>query len=311
MEVRRVVNEVGARARAAIVERFPDVDVIDVDGPEPPPGLTADVFFGGWSAPDRLRAWIGSTGVRWVQLMGTGVDGVPADILSGHVVCCARGASAVPISEFVLASMLAFEQRMPAVWLDAPPEHWNIAELGGLHGKRLGLVGLGGIGQAVAARALAFGMTVRAVRRTDAPSPVAGVEIVTDLDDLLGGADHVVLAAPATSRTHHLIGAATLRRVTPGVHLVNIARGGLVDQDALRVALDDGRVALASLDCVDPEPLPAGHWLYDHPRVHLTAHISWASHEHLGRPVDLLLENIARARADQPLLHVVDPIEGY
>ena len=84
----------------------------------------------------------------------------------GRIVTCARGASAVAISEFVLAAMLAFEKRIPEVWIDEPPEHWNFFDLGGLHGRTLGLVGLGGIGSAVAARALPFGMRVRAVRRT-------------------------------------------------------------------------------------------------------------------------------------------------
>jgi phosphoglycerate dehydrogenase-like enzyme len=99
--------------------------------------------------------------------------------------------------------------------------------------------------------------------------------------------------------------------VKPGVHLVNIARGRLVDQDALRVALDDGRVAMATLDTVDPEPLPAGHWLYEHPRVRVSALISWASHLGFDSTVDLFVENLRRARAGEPLQDVVDPSEGY
>src|SRR4030095_10380925 len=98
-------------------------------------------------------------------------------------------------------------------------------------------------------------------RRTAQPSPVPGVDLV-DFDALLAHSDHLVIAAPATRETHHAIGREALARVKHGVHLVNIAGGGLVDQDALRAALDDGRVRLASLDTVDPEPLPAGHWLF-------------------------------------------------
>ena len=96
------------------------------------------------------------------------------------------------------------------------------------------------------------------------------------LPDLLAVADHLVLAAPATDATFHAINAESLRLLRPGAHLVNIARGSLVDQDALRGALDDGTVARASLDVTDPEPLPAGHWLYSHPQVFLTPHASWA-----------------------------------
>src|SRR5439155_951170 len=98
------------------------------------------------------------------------------EVFDGRVVTCSRGASAVPISEYVLAAMLAFEKRLPQSWSREPPEHWGWAtDHGTLEGKTLGVVGLGSIGGGVAARALPFGMDVRAVRRTAAPSPVVGV----------------------------------------------------------------------------------------------------------------------------------------
>ena len=96
----------------------------------------------------------------------------------------------------------------------------------------------------------------------------------------------------------------------PGAHIVNIARGALIDQDALRVALDDGRVALASLDTVEPEPLPEGHWLYEHPQVHLSAHISWSSPERHDRILGIFLEELARWEAGEPLVNVVDRDAG-
>jgi len=130
-------------------------------------------------------------------------------------------------------------------------------------------------------------------------------------DELLPGADHVVLAAPATARTRHLLDAAAFAQMKPGAHLVNIARGSLVDQDALRAALDDGTVARATLDTVDPEPLPAGHWLYAHPQVRMTAHVSWYTPQLQAAAVDILIENIGRYLRAEPLLHVVDPAEGY
>jgi phosphoglycerate dehydrogenase-like enzyme len=137
------------------------------------------------------------------------------------------------------------------------------------------------------------------------------VQVVRSLDELLPGAAHVVLAAPATARTRHLIDADAFAKMTPGVHLVNIARGALVDQDALRAALDDGSVAMATLDTVEPEPLPAGHWLYSHPKVRMTAHISWYTPQLQAAAVDILIENIGRYLGGEPLLHVVDPDEGY
>jgi phosphoglycerate dehydrogenase-like enzyme len=217
----------------------------------------------------------------------------------------------VPISEYVLAVMLAFVKGLPGFWIEEPPARWNFQRMDTLAGQTLGLVGLGGIGSAIARRALAFDMEVRALRRTDAPSPVAGVEVVTSLDALVADAHHVVVAAPGTHRTHRLLDATAFDAMRDGVHVVNIARGTLIDQDALRAALDAGRVARASLDTVDPEPLPAGHWMYEHPRVFLTPHSSWASRALLEAPVDIFCTNLARFLAGDPLLHVVDVAEGY
>src|SRR6478752_7004275 len=212
-----------------------------------------------------------------------------------------------------MAAVLAWAKRMPETTLHEPPRHWNFPwpRLDAVAGSTLGLVGLGGIGSAVARRALAFDMRVRALRRTDAPSPVPGVEVVTSLPDLVAGAHHVVLAAPGTDRTRHLLDADAFAAMRDGVHVVNIARGRLVDQDALRAALDSGRVARASLDTVDPEPLPAGHWMYSHPSVFLTPHSSWASRALLEAPVGIFCENLARFLAGEPLEHVVDVAEGY
>jgi phosphoglycerate dehydrogenase-like enzyme len=167
------------------------------------------------------------------------------------------------------------------------------------------------IGSAIARRALAFDMDVRALRRTDAPSPVPGVEVVTSLVELVADAHHVVLAAPGTERTRRLLDAAAFASMREGVHVVNIARGTLVDQDALRAALDSGQVARASLDTVDPEPLPEGHWMYTHPLVFLTPHSSWASRALLEAPVDIFCTNLARFLGGEPLLHTVDVAEGY
>ena len=290
---------------------FPDVEVIQVpETGEVPAGVEGEVLITqAWGSPN-LGAVV-KRGVRWIHTFGTGVNAFPFAEVGDAVLTCARGASAVPISEWVLAVMLAYEKRIPSSWINAPPERWNWAELGGLYGKTLGLVGLGGIGEAVAKRALAFDMRVRAHRRTNRPSEHDAVEIVEGLDDLLASADHLVIAASATPATRHLMSRDVFAKVKPGVHLVNIARGALVDQDALREALDDGRVACASLDCVDPEPLPDGHWLYTHPKVRLSPHTSWAMPDALEWLTGTFLDNLRRYRAGEPLEGVVDVEQGY
>jgi phosphoglycerate dehydrogenase-like enzyme len=303
----RVINQLGPRATEAIKAAVPDVEVIEAGADPPPRDLRAEVLFGGWG-PHSLEY---AQRVGWVHLAGTGIDSYPRELFDGRTVTNARGASAIPISEFVLAGMLAFEKHLPDTWIREPPKHWNFAPLGWLNTRTLGLVGLGGIGVAIAERALPFGMRVRALRRRPEPSPVEGVEVVGSLEELLPEADHLVLAAPATRRTRHIINAESLKLVKPGVHIVNIARGALVDQDALREALDDGRVAMATLDTVEPEPLPEGHWLYSHPKVRLSAHVSWASPAGMDRTLEIFLDNLRRYAAGEPVKYVVDADEGY
>lgn len=263
-----------------------------------------------WGAPN--LAELLTRGVTWVHVTGTGVDAFPFELLGDRVLTNSRGASAVPISEWVLATILAFEKDLPGVWERTSPDRWREGvELGGLAGRRLAVVGLGGIGARVARLALAFDMEVVAVRRRPEPSPVPGVEVVADLGDALHGAHHVVVAAPLTAATHHLLGPAAFAAMRPGVHLVNVARGGLVDQDALRVALDDGTVARASLDAVEPEPLPAGHWLYEHPAVRLSPHVSWSGPGAIATLMDDFVANCRHRLADEPLVNVIDPTVGY
>src|SRR5262249_33914029 len=154
----------GAGVVAAIEERFPHVDVVEFVPGDPPAGLRAEVFYGGWAGWDDIARWIDATGITWLQLAGTGADGVPRSIFDRCTVTCARGASAVPISEWVMAAVLAWAKRFPETFLDAPPKMWNFPDprLDVVDGATLALVGLGGIGSAVAERALAFGMHVKA-----------------------------------------------------------------------------------------------------------------------------------------------------
>jgi phosphoglycerate dehydrogenase-like enzyme len=295
-----------AGAVARIRERFPSLQIVDITVGVPA-GVRGDVLFGGWGS--RSVAAMGA-GVRWVQLLGTGLDGVPPEVRAVPVLTSPRGASAVAISEYVIATMGAFARGFPENWLGSPPDAWFFQPARTLAGATLGLFGFGGIAQRVARLALALEMSVVALRRQPAPSPVAGVEMVRSLPELLGAADHLVLAAPSTELTRGVINDESVALLRPGVHLVNIARGSLVDQDALRRALDAGIIARASLDVTEPEPLPAGHWLYDHPQVFLTPHAAWAGPPQFAAATELFCDNLARFVAGQPLVGVVGP-DGY
>jgi phosphoglycerate dehydrogenase-like enzyme len=306
----RIFSQVGPKLTAVVAERLPEATVIGIaDRGEVEPGLTADVLLTQTWGGDNVASVV-ERGVRWIHVLGTGVDRFPFDSVGDRVVTCSRGASAIPIAEYVLAAMLAVEKHIPGVWMRQPPPRWFGDRLGGLYKRTLGLVGLGSIGVAVARRALAFEMNVLAARRSDAPSPLPEVTLTT-LDDLAARSDHLVVAASATAETAGLIGADLFGRMQPGVHLVNVARGSLVDQEALRSALDTGVVAHATLDTMTPEPLPEGHWLYTHPQVSLTPHVSWSMPGAIDLLLDIFIANVEHYRAGRPLENVVDRARGY
>lgn len=253
-------------------------------------------------------------GVQWVHLIGTGIDQFPLDLVGpGLTLTNSRGNSAIPISEWVLACLLAFEKRLPQAFVHEAPAHWNFPTepLGTLHGRTVGLVGLGAIGTAVAERLLPFSTRVKALRNRPLPSPLAEIEVVDGIEALVDGADHVVIVAPLTDATRGLFDARVLGLMMPGAHLVNIARGPIVVDADLRAALDGGHLAAASIDAPDPEPLPAGHWMYEHPKVRLSPHVSWNWPGAGAGLYEAFAENLARHLAGEPLLNVIDPAVGY
>lgn len=300
-----------AEAVERVRQAVPEVELIQIPGKgDAPAGVEGEILLTPPWNTGNLQQLL-ERGVRWVHTIGTGVDRFPMELMGDRTLTCARGGSAIPIAEWVVAVMLAFEKRLPDAWITEPPKAWSHFSLGGLYGKTLALVGLGGIGTAVARRVLPFGMEVRAMRRSPAPSSLKEVQIVTAARELLASADHVLLAVPLTPETRHIVNREFLSHLKPGAHLINVARGALVDQDALREALEDDRIACASLDVVDPEPLPAGHWLYTHPKVRFSPHVSWNMPGAFDLLLDTFIENLLRYRDGLPLEGRVDAERGY
>lgn len=292
-----IAQQFGAVAGDALRQRLPGLQVVDTaPGPQ---GWRADTQAllaaptPAWGGQPRPEGWPGQ--LRWVQLPSTGIDGYPDWLFDAPGVMTAPGLNAPAIAEFVIATLLAHEKRLPGVWIRRA-EDWQPATMGSLQGRTLGLAGIGAIGSAIARHALGFGMKVVAWRRSRG-SPMEGVDVVADVLSLASMADHLVLCLPSTPVTRGMVDARFLQACKPGVHLVNVARGDLIDQEALVAALDNGTVGLASLDVTEPEPLPAGHPLYTHPRVHLSPHIAWKSADALPRLLNLFADQIARVTA--------------
>jgi phosphoglycerate dehydrogenase-like enzyme len=311
-----VLSQLDETFNIALAHYAADVDIVTV--PRGPPAVlpkAAEVFVaapfrkaGGALPPAPPPGW--PYDLRWVQLVSVGIDFYPEWLFQGPVVTSARGSSAVALAEFALASILAAAKRFPDIWIDQAAR-WAPTQLSLVSGTTLGLVGFGAIGEALAPRAQALGLQVLAVRRSDAPIQAPGVERVASVAELFGRSDHVVLAAPSTHETFHLIDRAVLARAKPGLHLINVARGALIDDDALLEALDDERVSLASLDVTFPEPLPADHRYYAHPKVRLSPHTSVHTPDTRHNLAARFAENLDRFRQGAPLADVIDLARGY
>ena len=301
----------------ALLKLLPELEIILISSEpesELPTDLAADVLLtSSHLAKSNLSQVLAQcTGLKWVHVFGTGIDNFPLHLMGARMLTCGRGSSSVAIAEWTLAMMLNFEKNLPDSWITSPPEDWYAApELGTLSSKTLGLVGFGAIGQQIAKRALAFDMRVLAKVRTYRESPMAGVEMLEDLDELLQKADHLVLALPATPESEQLINARALAQTKQGVHLVNVARASILDQEALLPLLDNGHIARASLDVITPEPLPESHWAYCHPRVRLSPHISWNSPEMMANIMNSFLVNLKAYVQGDTLTGVVDVNAGY
>ena len=204
------------------------------------------------------------------------------------------------------------------------PEYWAatapVTEVGA---STVGVIGFGGIGREVARRAAAMGARVIGVRRggNDILTCIIddekyGIEYQVGsgrhvLDHTIGQSDYLVLALPETVETRGLMTRERIFAMKPGAVLINVARGRLVDEDALLEALDSGRLRGAGLDVFHPEPLPADHPFYGHPRVLMTPHVSATTRRFWDRQTELITENIGRFARGEPLRNLVDRTAGY
>jgi D-2-hydroxyacid dehydrogenase (NADP+) len=279
----------------------------------------ADIAFS--AAIDR-RAFSSLPRLRWVQSPAAGVGGMlgPELVASTVVVTSARGVRARAIAEHVLGVTIALARQLPLVFRKQALREWALDEIETagrvrtLKGRRMTIVGLGSIGLEVAGIAAPFGMRVSAIRRRVDPACPPSVEEVLPpegLLDLLSRTDVVVLSAPLTAETQHLIGAEALDRIKPGALLVNVGRGKLVDDEAVVAALKDGRLAGAALDVFTKEPLDPASPYWDLPNVIVTPHISGSMEDYWTPLVALFAENLKRFEAGRPLVNVIDKLAGY
>jgi D-2-hydroxyacid dehydrogenase (NADP+) len=213
--------------------------------------------------------------LRWIQALGTGVDNI-VDLPSlkrDVIVTNIRGIHGAAVSEAAIMAMLALARGLPRALANQAHQTWARWPARLLNGKTAAIVGVGLIAAELAPRLKALGMTV--IGLTSAVRPVAGFDHMRHRDELravAAEADFLVLLTHHSAQTHGLIGADVFAAMRPSSYLVNLARGGVVDEDALIAALETERIAGAALDVFNEEPLPAGHKLWSLPNVIITPH---------------------------------------
>lgn len=317
-----------------LAERMPDVAVHRMTPDSPPSAeLLAEV--------DLLHTseWLPESSqvprLRLVQLDTSGVDHVRGTSLweSPVPIATLGGIAPVPMAEYALMSILELAHRMPAIVQHREDRTWpsnaeRLAELTPrqLPGATIGIIGYGRIGREISRLATAFGMQVLGVSRSGARVAAAekfdtGRQAAADdpaelfpidrIDEVLRRSDYLVVVVPLTELTRGLIGPAQLDLLPPGACVVNIARGGIVDEQALLERLRDGRLGGVALDVFDEEPLGAESVWWTEPGALVTPHIAGLAPQYHAQTLDLIVENLTRLAANRPLLNEVDRAAGY
>ncbi|HEY6445001.1 MAG TPA: D-2-hydroxyacid dehydrogenase [Acidobacteriaceae bacterium] len=271
-----------------------------------------------WSGTkDRLRAaFVACHGVRWVHSRWAGVDSLlfPELVESGVPLTNGSGVFSQSLGEFALAAILYFAKDFPRMLRNQQAERWEPFDVDEISRQTVGIVGYGDIGRAVARRAHALGMRVLALKRHPPKEPdplIAEFHKPETLAALLGEGDYVVVAAPLTGETRHMIGEAQFAAMKPSAIVINVGRGPVIDQGALVRALEQGRIRGAGLDVFEHEPLPAGDPLWRMENVLVSPHTADHTKDWVDDAMRFFLHQYERFSQGEPLENVVNKKLGY
>jgi D-2-hydroxyacid dehydrogenase (NADP+) len=262
--------------RDRLRKRFPEVaiELVDHHSKVDPHIATADALVT-FAPMLSARVLASATRLKWVQALGTGVDNLidqPA-LREDVIVTNVRGIHGAPVAEAALAGMLALARGLPRALRAQNERQWQRFPAQLLHDKTVGIFGVGQIAEALAPKCMALGMRVVGV--TSAPREVPGFDLMQrreKLAEVVGNFDFLVLLTPLSPATRNIIDAGIFAAMKPTSYLINLARGGVVDEPVLIAALASNRIAGAALDVFNQEPLPADHPFWSMPNVIITAH---------------------------------------
>ena len=262
--------------------------------------------------PGYFRKMMQGTKGQWAQVFSAGIDNpVFKAIMSRGLRLTKSRAQAIAIAEYVVAHAVSLLHPIAEQAAAQAAHDWRRVSFREINATHWVIVGFGAIGEEIARRARAFGVKITVVRRSVSADPLADAVLPMDgLKGALGDADVVVLACALNDETRNMADQAFFQSLKPGAVLINIGRGDLVDEDALRVGLDRNQPAHAVLDVFHTEPLPQDAWFWDHPKVRVTAHASNAGDGVLARGDAQFLDNLGRFLAGEPLLAEARPEEA-
>jgi phosphoglycerate dehydrogenase-like enzyme len=290
-------------AVAEVLSDLPRVECVIYDGTGPEPSRAEEVEV--WvpplvTVPDVPGLLARMTSLRLVQTVTAGVEPYRPHMPHGAVLCNARGVHDAGTAEWAVGAMIAVLREFPGFVEAQRRGEWTYHHTGVLADSTVLIVGHGSIGAALERRLDGFEVDVVRVAR----SAREGVHAMDELPDLLPAADVVVLLVPATSATAGMVDAAFLARMKDGALLVNAARGGVVDTEALLAELKTGRLR-AALDVTAPEPLPPGHPLWSAPGLLITPHVAGSTPASVRRTLRLVRSQLLRYLAGEPLKNVI------
>ena len=277
---------------------FPDlgIDLVDHHSRVDPYINDADILltFGAHMADHVLEK---GRKLRWIQALGTGVDGIVdrPPFREGVLVTNMHGLHGDSVPEAAIMLMLALARDLPRAMRQRNARKWERYPSRLLKGKTVGIFGVGAIARSLAPKCRSFGMTVVGI--SSAPRSMEGFDRMVHRDELektAGGLDFLVLLTPYTPQTHGIVGARVLAAMKPSAYLVNLARGGIVDEEALAEALRENRLAGAALDVFANEPLPGDHPFWSMDKVIVTPHLGGFHDQYAEEALPTLVENFRR-----------------
>ncbi len=287
------------------------VEAVIAGGGEPAPIAEASALM--WADPAAATefplAVAGAPELEWVQLPYAGIEKFAANLDPSLIWTCGKGVYAEPVAEHVITLTLAAFRDLH---ISIPASSWPAQTGRNLLGARVTVIGAGGITESLLRLLEPWNTTTTVVRRSSTPMPGADrTVLISDVHDAIADADVVVLAAALTAETHNLVDAAFLDAMNSDGWLVNVARGGLVETDALVAALEAGSIAGAALDVTEPEPLPDGHPLWDIEQCIITPHVGNTPEMGLPLIAERVRQNVIRWIAGEDLIGLVDVEAGY